>query len=112
MAKEFSKQFYKSKAWQECRAGYIQSVQGLCETCLEQGEIKPGYIVHHKVLLTPQNINDLEISLNWKLLKYECKQCHDKNDGHGVGNAGEVIREGLMFNEKGDVVKVEDLEFN
>lgn len=103
--KPFAEKFYNSTAWKECRAAYIQSVQGLCETCLEQGEIKPGYIVHHKITLTPQNINNPEITLNWKHLKYECKECHDKNEGHGVRKAGEVIREGLKFNERGEVIE-------
>lgn len=107
MAKEFAIKFYKSKAWLDCRAGYILSVHGLCETCLEEGIVKSGYIVHHIELLTPNNINDPYITLNWDKLKYECKQCHDKNEGHGVGKSGEVIREGLMFNDKGEVIEVE-----
>lgn len=106
MAKEFSKAFYNSKAWLDCRGGYINSVHGLCETCLEKEITKPGYIVHHKELLTPNNINDPNVTLNWDKLKYECKNCHDKNDGHGVGKAGEVLRDGLMFNEKGEVIKI------
>jgi len=81
-------------------------VQGLCETCLEHGDITPGLIVHHKILLTPSNINDYTVSLNWDYLKYECKQCHDKNEGHGVRRRnGEAIGEGLMFNDKGELVQ-------
>jgi len=104
MAKEWAKKFYNSTAWKKCRVAYIKSVQGLCETCLEQGEIRTGFIVHHKILLTPQNINNYEISLNWDYLKYECKEHHDENEGHGVQKAGDVIREGLMFDDKGDIV--------
>jgi len=43
MAKEWAKKFYNSTAWKECRAAYIKSVQGLCETCLERDEVKPGF---------------------------------------------------------------------
>ena len=107
MAKEFAIKFYKSKAWLDCRAGYIESVHGACETCLEQGIITCGYIVHHIELLTPMNINDPCITLNWDKLKYECKKCHDKNEGHGLGKSGEVIREGLMFNNKGELIEYE-----
>ena len=84
MAKAFAKKFLHSKPWLTCRAGYIEHrVQidgGMCEVCHEQ----PGYIVHHKVLLTPANINDPEIALNWDLLSYECKACHDLHEGHGL----------------------------
>lgn len=82
MSKEFAKKFYKSKAWQKCRASYIsQRIAvdgGLCETCHE----KPGYIVHHKILLTPSNIDDPDITLNFCNLKYDCKDCHDKEEIH------------------------------
>ncbi|MFW6030871.1 MAG: HNH endonuclease [Halanaerobiales bacterium] len=104
MAKEFSRAFYKSKEWRECREAYIKTVNGLCETCLEEGIIKPGKILHHKIYLTPENINDPEITLNWDNLKYECKECHDKHEGHGVGKDVEVTREGLSFNEYGELV--------
>ena len=61
--------------------------------------------MHHKILLTPSNINSYEVSLNWEHLRYECKECHDKNEGHGVCKAREVIRDGLMFNDKGELVQ-------
>ena len=86
MAKEWAKNFYKSKAWQRCRDSYIADRTmidgGLCEVCCK----KLGYIVHHKIHLTPVNINNPEIALNHKNLSYECKECHDKHDGHGIGN--------------------------
>lgn len=104
--KPFAVKFYNSTEWKECRAAYILSVQGLCETHLEHDEVIPGFIVHHKILLTPHNINNYEVSLNWDHLKYECKECHDKNEGHGVRKAGEVIREGLRFNDMGEVIEV------
>lgn len=101
LAKEFSKKFYKSKAWQKCRDGYIASVNGLCEECLKENKITPGYIVHHKVELTPDNINNPDITLNWDNLEYCCQDCHNKIT---FGEA-KVIREGLKFNEFGEVVK-------
>lgn len=82
MAKEFAKAFYKSKKWRTCRKSYIDMRinidGGLCETCREQ----PGYIVHHTIVLTPNNINDSHISLNHKYLKYDCKDCHDREEAH------------------------------
>lgn len=78
MAREFSKRFYKSKHWKNCRASYIAKRiaidGGLCETCHDA----PGFIVHHTVWLTPENINDPGVALNHNLLKYDCLICHNK----------------------------------
>ncbi len=81
-AKEFAKVFYKSKAWQKCRASYIAERiaidGGMCETCKEE----PGYIVHHIIPLTPENISNPNIALNHSNLRYDCKECHDKEEVH------------------------------
>lgn len=74
--KEFATAFYKSKAWKNCRELYAQSVGGLCERCLAKGVYRPGEIVHHKVWLTPENINDASITLNWDNLILLCRDCH------------------------------------
>ena len=103
MAKDFAKAFYRSKEWRKCREAYIQSVNGLCERCLAKGKLVPGYIVHHKIHLTPENINNPEITLNWDNLEYLCHDCHNKE--HGVGKPAEVTREGLVFDEFGGLVK-------
>ena len=101
MAKEWAKQFYNSKVWQKCRAGYITSVQGLCETCLSKGRVRPGKICHHTIWLTPDNINDPNISLNWQYLRYDCQDCH--NEEHHCSN--EPVADGLMYNESGELVR-------
>ena len=102
MAKEWAKSFYNSAAWLRCREGYIQSVHGLCESCSEQGRITPGYIVHHKILLTPENISNPEVSLNWEHLQYQCQECHNR-EHHGSGEG--VVREGLTFSIDGDLIE-------
>jgi 5-methylcytosine-specific restriction endonuclease McrA len=76
--KEFAERFYKSKAWQSCRKGYIKSVGGLCERCLSQGKIVPGVIVHHKIYITPDNIHCPEIVMDWGNLELLCRECHEK----------------------------------
>ncbi len=73
MAKDYAKSFYKSKAWRDCREGYIKSVFGLCERC---GNI--GKIVHHKQWITSENINNPNITLNWNNLELLCQDCHNK----------------------------------
>lgn len=82
LMKPFAKAFYKSKQWQSCRKSYINKRialdGGLCEKCRQE----PGYIVHHKVTLTPENINNPEITLNHQLLQYDCKTCHDREEQH------------------------------
>lgn len=74
--KEFAASFYKSKAWQNCRDGYAASVGGLCEDCLKKGLVTPGVIVHHKIALTPENITDPSVALNWNNLRLVCRNCH------------------------------------
>ena len=81
MAKEFATAFYKSRAWRNCRDGYSASVGHLCERCLSRGLYVPGEIVHHKVHLTPENINDPNVSLNWDNLELLCRECHAKMHG-------------------------------
>mgnify|MGYP000647991802 CR=1 FL=1 len=80
MAKEFAKKFYNSKQWKKCRGAYITHRKaidgGMCETCHEV----PGYIVHHKIELTPDNINNPDISLSFDNLKYDCHICHNKEN--------------------------------
>lgn len=99
MYHRFSDKFYHSKAWIDCRTGYIVSVYGLCERCND-----PGYIVHHKITLTPSNIDNPDITLNWIHLEYLCLKCHNKET---FGCNQDVIRDGLMFNELGEVIQIE-----
>ena len=76
MAKEFAKQFYSSKAWQDCRNAYAKSVHHLCENCLKKGIYKPGVIVHHKIEIDPITIEKPEIALNFDNLELLCRECH------------------------------------
>lgn len=101
MAREFARSFYKGKAWIKCKNSYIKSVHGLCERCLKDGKIVTGWIVHHKVVLTPDNIGDPDITLNHNNLEYLCQDCHNK-EHHG--SKDDVVREGFMFNEYGELV--------
>ena len=78
MARDFAKGFYSSRAWNDTRISYAKSVGGLCEKCLKEGRYTPGTVVHHKVHLTPENINDPEISLSWNNLMLVCQDCHAK----------------------------------
>lgn len=76
MAREFAKQFYSSKAWQDCRNEYAKSAHYLCEQCLKKGIYTPGVIVHHVEELTPETINNPEKTLSFGNLELLCRACH------------------------------------
>ncbi len=69
LAKLWAKPFYNSAKWKKCRESYIKNIDGLCQTCLEKGEITAGYILHHIAPLTEENINDADITLVYDNLK-------------------------------------------
>ena len=77
-APEQQRAFYKSKAWQRCRASYIAKVGGLCERCLSRGFYVPGYIVHHKEYIDLGNITDPSVLLCFDNLEYLCEKCHNQ----------------------------------
>lgn len=79
--KDFAAAFYKSKAWQSCRASYLAKVGGLCEICLAKGIYTPAEIVHHKIEITPSNINDPNVTLSWDNLQAVCRECHAVQHG-------------------------------
>lgn len=100
MAKEFAKAFYKSKEWKKCRESYIKSVFGLCERCGE-----PGYIAHHKIHITKDNINNPDITLSHNNLEYLCLECHNRHHNFDRGKERST-REGFKFNENGELVRI------
>ena len=81
LMKDYAQKLYKSKAWQQTRAGYAKRVGGLCERCLAQGIYKPGEIVHHKRPITPSNIDNPSVTLAWDNLELLCRDCHAKAHG-------------------------------
>lgn len=107
MAREFAESFYKSGKWLRCRNAYIKKRVmidgGICEECT----CRSGYIVHHKVLLTVDNITDPDVSLNHDNLEYVCKQCHDLFEGHGVGNKQKPL---CVFDEDGQPISLREID--
>jgi len=101
MAQEWARGFYNSKAWEKCRKAYIQSVNGLCERCLKEGKYVPGIEVHHKIPLTPENINNPEITLSFDNLELLCPSCHSLEHNKKYS----AVREDVMFDENGDLVR-------
>lgn len=85
--KEWAKEFYKGPGWKHTRNAYMKAHRGLCEICLSKGLIVPAEIVHHKIWLTPENINNPNVSLNWDNLQCVCRECHSKiHESHNKKN--------------------------
>lgn len=53
----------------------------MCERCYKKGLITPGEIVHHKIHITPENINNPDIVLDWGNLELVCRDCHAEIHG-------------------------------
>lgn len=104
MAREFAKRFYKSKSWKATRQAYFESQHGLCERCRRLGVFRPGEIVHHKVHLTPDNINDPNFTLSPSNLELLCRDCHAR--AHPEIFKREEAEQRVAFDEGGNVVRL------
>lgn len=83
----------------------MMSQHYICERC---GGV--ARVVHHKVYITPRNINDLAITLDWENLEALCMDCH--NAEHIKGGSYErkpACQEGLEFDANGNLVESSDL---
>lgn len=96
MDEYFARRFYKSTQWIKCRTGYMLSQNYICEICGN-----PGEICHHKTHLTPENIGNPDIALNWERLQCVCLACHNQ-----IHKTTPITREGLIFDESGNLQKV------
>lgn len=75
---KFAHAFYSTPQWISCRKAYAASKGYLCERCLAKGLYVPGEQVHHKIRLTPDNLSDPSIALNWENLELLCSSCHQE----------------------------------
>lgn len=73
--------FYGTQKWRKCRDAYMERVGHLCEDCLAHGILTPAEIVHHKIELTQENVDDPNIALSFDNLKAVCRSCHLKEHG-------------------------------
>ncbi len=76
--KEYAREFYQSAAWKRARQQAIKNANGLCERCIRTGIYRAGAIVHHRIHITPKNINNPYITLDVNNLEYVCEDCHNK----------------------------------
>lgn len=99
--RDFAKKFYNSTKWRRCRKQFIcertMTDGGLCQRCHKE----PGFIVHHRVYLTPSNIHDPAVSLDFRNLEYLCHECHDREHNSRLR---------VQFDENGRVMPPDDSE--
>lgn len=76
--KTWAEKFYNSDDWARTRDAYMQTAGYLCERCSVPGNPITAKIVHHKIQLTPGNINNLYITLAWDNLEALCQDCHNR----------------------------------
>lgn len=70
----------------------------MCERCYEQGKLVPAKVVHHKTILTPENINDPHVTLSFSNFQRLCQDCHAAvHAGHEPTRA--------IFDEYGNVIR-------
>lgn len=74
--KPYAERFYKSTAWKNCSQVYLHRQGYLCEECLKRGLHTPATLVHHIVHISPENIGDPSVTLNFDNLEALCVDCH------------------------------------
>lgn len=90
--------FYHSTQWRKCRTAFVAYKHGKCEICG-----KTGNLVHHRVHLNEENVDDPFISLNFDNLELLCKDCHNTihaDYDHGRDTKPTVVE----FTPDGDVI--------
>lgn len=95
------KSFYGTNAWKKTRAAYISYRGGLCERCLAKGLLVPGYVVHHKIYMDAETVNQPELALNFDNLELLCAQCHEQE--HDRINGGARTKKRFYVDEFGTV---------
>lgn len=96
MAKEWAKKFYQSSNWINTRDYIMSKYFYVCQKCHQRS----AEIVHHIIWLTPNNINNPDITLNEKNLIPVCRECHALIH-EGVSSTNEEV----MFNANGELVR-------
>lgn len=95
MAKAYAESFYNSTTWRKVSKAFMKSKYYICESCG-----RPATICHHVIHVTPNNINDPNITLNWENMRALCHDCHTK-----LHMSKPVCAEGLKFDSNGDIIQ-------
>jgi len=100
MAQDYAKAFYNSKAWERCRNGFMQSKHYICERCGGAASI-----THHKKYITPENISNPEVTLNWDNFESLCQDCHNREH-----MTSEATANGIKFDANGNLIYVSPID--
>lgn len=96
--KRIGDKIYHTQAWRKLRQLKYHQEHGLCERCG-----MPGDIVHHKIYITKDNVDDPDITMNIDNLELLCIECHNKE--HFEKNS--PVRDGLGFDENGNLIQLD-----
>ena len=110
MSKEFAREFYSSKRWQDVRENYAKEKFYICEKCGKPTG-KNELIIHHKIHLNPDNINNPAISLNKNNLQALCRVCHAQAHLKDKKEKPKKKKERtIVFDSDGNIVNIIDKE--
>ena len=80
--------FYRTPRWKQCRVAYIKHRQsidgGLCEICHRN----VGRIVHHRIHLTKDLLDNPDICYGFGNLELVCLDCHNIEHGYYAAPIG------------------------
>lgn len=93
--KEWAAWFYGSDAWKKTRLAYLVKQNYICERC---GGV--AQMVHHKIYLSEDNINNPELRVSFDNLEALCNTCHQLEH-----HKSEAVQDGLCFNANGQLQK-------
>ena len=104
------RKFYNSKAWNDVRLSVWLKQNLLCNRChkpvyvdgisdyIPKGQRRTG-IVHHKIWLDNNNIQDDNITIDEDNLIGVCKECHEE-----IHHANISCRKDMMFDKDGNII--------
>lgn len=98
MARSFALPLYQSRAWRLQRVAILKRDLYRCRDCGRAAEE-----VHHIVHLTPQNIHDINITLNPENLVSLCFECHRARHNNESAHIMPE-RTDFEFDEDGNVI--------
>lgn len=103
MAKDFSRHIYHTSEWERVRQAAWARDHGLCQECLKRGRVTIAEIVHHKVELTPFNVNDQTVAFGVDNLECVCRDCHATLHG---ARQRPAPRRDIGFDSQGNLIRV------
>lgn len=100
MAREFAKSFYNSKQWKQTREYILKRDCYMCVLCG-----RPAEEVHHKIHLSPANIDNPMISMHENNLISLCGDCHKRLHSSDKTKSGDILPL-ISFDDDGNPILV------